>query len=50
MSENMVEISANSLAILLAETEETYRSVDDFPLGERARLENAIQEARNALE
>jgi hypothetical protein len=49
MSENMVEISENSLAILLSETEAAYRSLDDFPDGERERLEKAMKEARNTL-
>jgi len=44
MSENMVEISENSLAILLSETEAAYRSLDDVH-----QLEKAMKEARNTL-
>jgi hypothetical protein len=50
MSENMVEISENSLAVLLSETEATYRSLDDFPEAERELMEEAMKEAYNILE
>lgn len=50
MSENMVEISENSLAVLLSETESTYSSLDYFPEAERELMEEAMEEARNALQ
>ena len=51
MSENMVEISENSLAVLLSETEVTYSSYwNDISEDERERLKEAMEEARNALE
>ena len=44
-----VEISENSLALLVSEAEMTLEAIDELPDNERERIGNAIEEALEAM-
>lgn len=48
--EETVEVSKNSLAILVNEAEQTLDSIDDPEWHESERISEAIEEARSAME